>query len=97
MVSQLCTTRGGGLKLPSSQAGGAFGGARRSRVVGGQGSFPCEQRCKWLGVGLGEQGSPRRGGHPGVPADGCHLARTLRPTEAWRPAPTAVPLTQPLG
>ena len=64
MVSQLCTARGGGLKLPSSQAGGAFGGARWSRVVGGQGSFPCEQRCKWLGVGLGEPGQPPQGWAP---------------------------------
>lgn len=86
MVSQLCTARGGGLKLLSSQAGGAFGGARWGRAVGGQGSFPCEQCCTRLSAG--QPWVPRVG------TGGCHLACTRRPTQARKPAPVAVTLTQ---
>lgn len=110
MVSQLCTVRGGGLKLPSSRAGGAFGGAGWGIVVGSRGSCGggawvvelCSSYSSW---GWGSQGTPGGvgpialfggpGGHPGANAGGCHLACTLRPTQAWKPMPGSAPHSTP--
>lgn len=71
MVSQLRTARGGGLKLPSSRAGGAFGGAGWGIVVGSRGFCRGLSAEGGMGrgallllqlVGVGEPGHPRRGG-----------------------------------